>query len=174
VGGAVNWDRPVKLHELARGPVRLRLEPDAEARAAIARRLGLKSLPALRADVTVKPWLDGAEVCGRFHAVVEQVCGVSLDPFEQPVEGDIEVRAVPAGSPHASAAEGDVELDPDAPDPPDVLETDAVDVAGYVVEHLALELDPFPRKPGVSFDYEAPAEETSPFAALKKLTDPKG
>jgi hypothetical protein len=42
-----------------------------------------------------------------------------------------------------------------------------------VVEHLALELDPFPRKPGVTFDYAPPVEETSPFAALKKLTEPK-
>jgi hypothetical protein len=46
-------------------------------------------------------------------------------------------------------------------------------VAGYVVEHLALELDPFPRKPGATFDYQAPEEETSPFSALKKLTEPK-
>jgi hypothetical protein len=171
----VSWDRPVKLHELARGPVRLRLEPDEGERAAIAKRLGLRSLPALTADVTVKPWLDGAEVSGRFQAVVEQVCGVSLDPFEQVVEGDIAVQAVPKGSPHAAAEEeGDMALDPDAPDPPDLLEGDAVDVAAYVVEHLALELDPFPRKPGVTFDYEAPAEETSPFAALRKLTEPKG
>jgi hypothetical protein len=46
-------------------------------------------------------------------------------------------------------------------------------VAGYVTEHLALEIDPFPRKPGVEFDYQPPEEETSPFAALKKLTEPK-
>lgn len=171
----MSWDRPLKLHELAHGPKRLNLAPNAEERAAIAKRLGLVSLPALTADVTVKPWLDGVEVTGRFRAVVEQICGVSLDPFEQPVEGDIDVRVVPAGSPHAAAPEGgELELDPDAPDVPDILQGDAVDVAGYVIEHLTLELDPFPRKPGASFDYEAPAEETSPFAVLKKLSEPKG
>lgn len=170
----MSWNKPVKLHEVGRGPVRLKLAPDEAERAAIAKRLGLRSLPALTADVTVKPWLDGVELTGRFQAVVEQVCGVSLDPFEQPLEGEIDVRAVPAGSPHAASPEGgELELDPDAPDPPDVLETDAVDVAGYVVEHLALEIDPFPRKPGVTFDYQPPEEETSPFAALKKLQEPK-
>jgi len=170
----LSWDSSLKLHELARGPVRLRLEPDEAERARIAKRLGLQSLPSLTADVTVKPWLDGVELTGRFRAVVEQICGVSLDPFEQPVEGGIEVHAVPPGSPHAAAPEGgDVELDPDAPDAPDILEGDAVDVAGYVVEHLALEIDPFPRKPGAEFDYQPPEEETSPFAALKKLTEPK-
>lgn len=170
----MSWSRPVKLHELGRGPVRLTLEPDAAERAVVARQLGLKSLPSLTAQVTVKPWLDGAELTGRFQAVVEQVCGVSLEPFTQPVEGEIEIRAVPAGSPHATSVEGgELELDPDAPDAPDVLETDAIDVAAYVVEHLALELDPFPRKPGATFDYQPPEEETSPFAALKKLTEPK-
>ena len=170
----MSWPKPLKLHELARGPIRLRLEPDAAERAAIAKRLGLQGLPALSADVTAKPWLDGVEVTGRFQAVVEQICGVSLDPFEQPVEGEIEIRAVPAGSPHAGAAEShELELDPDAPDPPDELAADSIDLAAYVVEHLALEIDPFPRKPGAEFDYEAPETETSPFAALKKLTEPK-
>ena len=168
------WTVPIRLHELARGPQRLRLEPNEADRAAIAKRLGLVSLPALRADVTVKPWLDGVEVTGHFEAVAEQVCGVSLDPFEQPLEGDIEVQAVPAGSPHAASAEGgELELDPDAPDAPDVLAGDSIDVAAYLIEHLALELDPFPRKPGVEFDYQPTEVETSPFAALKKLTEPK-
>jgi hypothetical protein len=170
----VSWDRPLKLHEVGRGGLQLRLAPDAAERAAVARRLGLQGLPALSADLTIKPWLDGIEVTGRFQAIVEQVCGVSLDPFEQALQGEIEIHAVPAGSPHAASAEGgELELDPDAPDAPDVLTGDAVDLAGYVVEHLALELDPFPRKPGVAFEYEPPELETSPFAALKKLKEPK-
>jgi uncharacterized metal-binding protein YceD (DUF177 family) len=168
------WDQPLRLHEVARGPVQVRLEPDAGQRGAIAARLGLESLPALTADLVVRPWLDGAEVSGRFDAMVEQVCGVSLEPFEQPVTGQVSVRAVPAGSPHAPTADAsELELDPDADDPPDVLEGDALDLAAYIVEHLALELDPFPRKPGVAFDYAPPAEEASPFAALKALKKDK-
>lgn len=171
----MSWGRPVKLHELARGAVRLRLEPDEAERGEIARRLGLKGLPALTAQVTVKAWLDGAEVSGRFDAVVEQICGVTLEPFEEPVSAEFDVRVVPADSPHAApVGAGEMELDPDSPDAPDVLESDAIDVAGYVEEHLALELDPFPRKPGVTFDYVAPIAEASPFAALQKLKDPKG
>ncbi|WP_296597268.1 DUF177 domain-containing protein [Phenylobacterium sp.] len=170
----MSWDRLIKLHELDRGPVRLQLLADESERAAIAKRLGLRGLPSLTAEVTVKPWLDGTEIVGRFKAVVEQVCGVSLEPFEQPLAGEIDVRVVPAGSPHAVSHEGpEVELDLDAPDAPDVLSGDAIDVAAYVVEHLALEIDPFPRKPGATFDYQAPEEETSPFAALKKLHEPK-
>lgn len=168
------WTRILKLHELGRGPVQLRLEPTPDERALIARQLRLESLPALTADLTVSPWMDGLEITGRVRAVVEQICGVTLDAFEQAVEGDIEVRAVPAGSPQAQVPDGGViELDIDGPDAPDVMAGDSVDLAAYVIEHLALELDPFPRKPGATFEYEGPAEETSPFAALRKLTEPK-
>jgi uncharacterized metal-binding protein YceD (DUF177 family) len=167
---SAEWSRPIRLHELARGPVKLQLAPDAAERARIAHDLGLESLPALEADVVVRPWLDGAEITGRFKATVEQLCSLSLEAFQQELSGEIEVRAVPSGSPNAPAEGGhELELDLDAPDPPDVLEGDAVDVAAYVVEHLALEIDPFPRKPGAAFDYSPPDKEESPFAVLKGL-----
>jgi uncharacterized metal-binding protein YceD (DUF177 family) len=170
----MTWDKPIKLHELGQGPIRLTLEPDDQQRAQIAKRLGLRGLPSLKADVTLKPWLDGVELSGRIRAVVEQVCGVSLEPFEQPLDSDIDVRAVPPGSANAAALEGgELALDPDAPDAPDLLESDSIDVAAYVIEHLALEVDPFPRKPGATFDYQPPEAETSPFAALARLKDPK-
>lgn len=166
------WTTPVRLHELARGPLTVRLEPDAAERAKIAHDLGLETLRSLVAELVLKPWLDGVEITGTFHAVVEQLCAVTLEPFEHPLAGAIDVRAVPAGSPHApDAAGGEVEFDPDAPDPPDVLTDDAVDLAAYVVEHLALEIDPFARKPGAEFEYAPPADETSPFAVLQKLKD---
>ena len=160
----------MRLHELGRGTMSVRLEPDAAERAKIAKDLGLVSLPALSANLTLEPWMDGAEITGRFDAVVEQVCAVSLDNFELPLSGEIEVRAVPAGSPQApQPTGGEVDYDPDAPDPPDVLEDDVIDLAAYVVEHLALEIDPFARKPGVEFDYSPPEGPESPFAVLKKL-----
>jgi uncharacterized metal-binding protein YceD (DUF177 family) len=166
------WTTEVRLHELGRGTVSARLEPDADERAAIAKELGLVSLPALTAKLTVKGWMDGAELTGRFNAVVEQVCAVSLDNFETPLSGEIEVRIVPPGSPQApEPTGGEVDYDPDAADPPDILEGEAIDLAAYVVEHLALEIDPFARKPGVEFDYTPEPELDSPFAVLRKLKD---
>jgi uncharacterized metal-binding protein YceD (DUF177 family) len=171
---SAEWTRVLRLHEAARGPVKLHLEPDAAERARIAHDLGLESLPSLSAEVTVRSWLDGAQISGRFRARVEQLCSLSLEPFEQELGGEIDVRVVPAGSPNAQTEAGhEVEFDLDAPDPPDVLEADAIDVAAYVVEHLALEVDPFPRKPGAAFDYTSPTEEESPFAVLKNLKPPK-
>lgn len=164
------WTKPVRLHELGKGAMIVRLETDGFQRAVIAKTLGLVSLPALTAEMTLRPWMDGVEIAGRFQAVVEQVCAVSLDSFEQPLNGAIELRAVPAGSPQAPQPDGgEVDYDPEAPDPPDVLAGDTLDLAAYVVEHLALEIDPFARKPGVAFDYAPPDEIESPFAVLRKL-----
>ena len=168
------WNRPVHLHEVSRGEVRIRLEPDAAERGKAARDLGLESLPTLTAELTVRPWLDGAEITGRFEAVVEQLCGVTVEPFEQALCGQIALQVVPMGSPNAPPeTRGEAEHDADEPDPPDVLAGDVIDLAALVIEHLALEIDPFPRKPGAEFDYTPPTAEESPFAVLKKLTDPK-
>jgi len=166
------WTTPVRLHELAHGPITVRLEPDAAERAKLANDVGLETIPSLTAELTLTPWLDGLEITGRFDAVVEQICAVSLDPFEHALSGEIDVRAVPAGSPHAPPQRaGEVEYDPDQPDPPDVLAGESIDLAAYVTEHLALEIDPFARKPGAAFEYAPDAPDDSPFAALQKLRD---
>ena len=116
----------------------------------------------------------GVEIVRGVQAVVEQLCSVTLDPFEQPASGEIAVQVVPRGSPNAQPEEGhEAEYDPEGPDPPDVLPGEAIDLAGYVVEHLALEIDPFPRKPGAEFEFAPPPAEESPFAVLKKLKGDK-
>ena len=50
-----------------------------------------------------------------------------------------------------------------------MLEDGEIDLGQYVVEHLALELDPFPRKPGAEFVQPPEPAEISPFAVLKAL-----
>ncbi|MDQ0463214.1 uncharacterized metal-binding protein YceD (DUF177 family) [Caulobacter ginsengisoli] len=167
----MSWTHEIRLGEIQRAPTKIRLEADAAARKAVARQLGLVSIESLTADLALKAWLDGAELTGAFVAEVTQTCSVSAEDFPERVEGQVFVRMVPAGSPNAPTETiGDeIEVDLEGDDPPDVLESDRIDLAGYVVEHLALELDPFPRKPGAVF--EPPPEETpaSPFAILRKL-----
>jgi hypothetical protein len=168
------WTRPLRLSEVGRGAFSLTLEADAATCAEIAKTLGLRSLSDLKARLNIRPWLDGAEITGRVDARAEQICGVTLDPFEQPVSADIDIRVVPAGSPNAPTEDGEggeIVLDSEAPDPPDVLEGEEIDLAGYVVEYLALEIDPFPRKPGAAFDYQPPEGDDSPFGVLKQLKD---
>ena len=116
------------------------------------------------------PYRDGAEVSGLLRARVVQTCSATADDFETPIDARFDLRVLPANSQNAPQEEfGDLGADPDGDDPPDVLEGEKIDVSGYVVEHLALELDPFPRKPGAVFVQPSEPGEISPFAALKGL-----
>lgn len=169
--GESPWSVPLRLSEVARGPVRKKIEADEKTRAAIARHLDLVSIEALSADVTIRPWLDGAELEGWLNADVTYTCSISAEPFTDKLSGDFTLRVLPAGSenaPQEDTAE-ELELDPEADDPPDVLEGDTLDLGGYVVEHLSLELDPFPRKPGATFEPPVETGSLSPFAALRVL-----
>ena len=163
------WSAPIPLHELSRGAQKLSLEPDADARERIARVLGLEALNAFAANVEIRPWLDGAAIHADFHAVVTQICGVSLDPLESKISGSFEVKCVPAGSPNMPSMEAEVAVDPEADDPPDVLEGEVIDLGEYLIEHLSLEIDPFPRKPGAEFGSFETGAKISPFAALAVL-----
>ena len=166
------WPNVVTLNEVQRATVKRTLEADEPARARIARALGLESLVRLQAQMRVAPWLDGVEVTGRWSARVGQVCGVTLEPFESDLQGEIQLKALPEGSPALGSADeggGELDLDPEADDPPDVLQGDKIDLGAYVVEDLSLAIDPFPRKPGVEFQAPDQSGEISPFAVLAKL-----
>jgi hypothetical protein len=171
MAGELPWVSKVRFSEVSRGVVTRRLEADAAARAGVARLLGLVAIDSLTADVTVRPWMDGAEIQASFEADITQTCSVTADDFEESAEGEFLIRVLPPGSPNAPQEEGvdEIELDLEADDPPDVLEGEEIDLAGYVVEHLSLALDPFPRKPGAEFIAPNDDAELSPFAVLKLL-----
>lgn len=164
----MTWRKSLHIGEIPRDGVTFDLAPSPDERKAIARDLDILALDRLEARVRVTPWLDGVQIDGGWSADIAQTCGVTLERLDAPLGGNFLVRAVPAGSPHAPA-EDDIELSLDADDPPDVLENDSFDLAGYVIEHLALEIDPFPRKPGAAFVQPEEPGDLSPFAALKKL-----
>ncbi|MBX3481423.1 MAG: DUF177 domain-containing protein [Caulobacter sp.] len=164
------WSQTVTLAEIARSAPVIKLSADGTTRVAIARELGLERLDSLTATVKARPWLDGAELDGELEARVTQICSATGDPFEQVLTNSFQVRVVPEGSDAAPRNDSlEVDIDPEGEDPPDVLESDKVDVGAYVVEHLALEIEPFPRKPGAV--YQPPTEETvdSPFAVLQQF-----
>ena len=152
-----------------RGGGRETFSPDAKHRDAIARGLGIESLDLLKAEVSYEAWLDGARIHGRIEASAGRVCGVSLEPFVEHVDTELDLRVVPDGSPNAPAPEAELIIALDAEDPPDVAGPDGVDVAAYVIEALGLALDPFARAPGATFEFVDPLRETSPFNVLSLL-----
>lgn len=158
--------RPLSLRRL-KGEERVTVEATPEERTALAEALDLLSLDSLTAEVTVKPWrVDGVKVSGTVRGAVTQACVVTLEPVTSAVEETFEMRLHPDATP-----DPEVEVDPAAEDPPELLEGDTVDIGAIVFEHFALGIDPYPRAPGAVWEAEEVEEEPSPFAALAALKD---
>ena len=164
------WRHEMAWADVLRGAAPFRLVADAEARERIARVLGEEAVNSLVAQIAIRPWHDGVELNGRIEAAVTRLCGVSLETFQETIDEPMHVRIVPPGSGNAPKDEdGAVVIHLEGEDPPDILSGNAIDVAGYVLEHLALGLDPFPRKPGAVFEAPAATGPASPFSALSQL-----
>jgi len=168
------WPDPVRAVEAARhtaaAPLRRGLSADAAARRRIAKALDLVAVDRLDAELSLSGWHDGVQVDGSWTARITQTCGVTLEAFASELEGAFQLRLVPPTSRHAPVmTEDEIVIDIEAEDPPEVLEGDTIDLGAYVIEHLALEIDPFPRKPDAVFEPPIPTAEISPFAALRAL-----
>ncbi len=167
------WARALSWRAPQQGEIRLRLSADAVQRTTIARDLDLVTLDRLNAELTARAWLDGMEIVGRLSAAFVQTCGVTLEPFLTELDEPVHFRFVPEGSPHAVNSDGsEVIIDLEAEDPPDVVAGEEVAVCDYVIEALALLIDPFPRKPGAVFVAPEEPVSLSPFAALAALAKP--
>lgn len=165
----MSWTHPLRLDAIGHGQ-RLTLEPDAAQRAALARELDLQALDSLSGEVSLAPFGAGWRLTGRVRAEVVQTCGLSLEPVPATIDAPFQLDLIEQAEDDASAA---IDLDPNQPDDPDVVEGGVVDLAAYVVEHLSLALDPFPRKPGAEFRPPETEAEPSPFAVLERLK-PRG
>jgi uncharacterized metal-binding protein YceD (DUF177 family) len=172
------WSVPVSLTEIPAIGRRVELKADAATREAVATAVDVVALPRLEAFFDLMPLpSDAVRVTGSVSATVEQNCVVTLDPISSQVEEKIDlVFAPPAAlvSPQAIGALGATEGD----DAPEVLQNGMVDLGAVTIEFLALGIDPYPRKPGASF--EAPQDKGDPaahpfaaLAALKKESGPK-
>lgn len=142
----------------------------------LARRFGLPALHALEAELKVSRWRgEGLKIKGRFSADLDQTCVVSLDTFRSVLADEFEGYFLPAGSAAGAALieEGDAEP----------FENGIIDMGEVVAEAVALALDPYPKKPGVTFadviEDEGAADsgkeaERNPFSGLESLRKGKG
>ena len=172
------WSVPVQLSEIPAIGRRVELKADAATREAVATAVGVVALPRLEAffDLMALP-SDAVRVTGSVSASVEQNCVVTLDPISNQVEEKIDLVFVPPAalaSPQAIAGLGAADED----NPPEILQNGMVDLGAVAIEFLMLGIDPYPRKPGASF--EAPQDKGDPaahpfaaLAALKKDSGPK-
>lgn len=132
-------------------PFRINASPE-ECRE-IAQRFELLAVDSLAAEGALFAEADGQRVRleGRLIADVVQTCVVSLDPV--PAHIDVPFQRLygwDAGGEREEEADEEL-LDLDDELPVERLAADIIDVGEATAEQLALELDPYPRKPGALF-----------------------
>ncbi len=173
---APEFSRLVKVSRVPAEGLDEVIEADAAECARLAERLGVERLLSLTARFNLMPWRQGGvRVRGRIEAEVEQVCVVSLETFVAPLSEEVERFFAGQAEPGWSGAVRDV--DSLEGDEPDLVHDGEIDLGELVAETLVLAVDPYPRKPGVTFggnprEGSGKPHETSenPFRILQKLT----
>jgi Large ribosomal RNA subunit accumulation protein YceD len=150
----------------------------------IAKDLRISALTKLRWDLVAKPWRkSGFQLVGKVTAEIEQPCVVTLAPVIEAVDETVDLRFLPGEhartrkeQPTKNAprlndiAINDIQMDISADeDEPETWEGDTVDVMGFVIEHLALGINPYPRADGVGIHDDSPNDVAQPGAETSAL-----
>ena len=169
-----------QVSRLGNTPKTVELTADAEALARIAEAYGLDSLTRFTATLEVRPWKKaGVFVTGDLEAEGAQRCVVTLVPLPMSVKDHFERAYEPELDPRRRnpdlGEDGEIEIDLEAPEPPDAIEDGMIDLGALVCEQFVLALDPFPRAADAELEFAAPAdveeeeEKPSPFKVLEQL-----
>lgn len=145
-------------------PTEFNIELTDEERSRAAAYMGLIGLNEISFCGKIAAWDEqGWEVRADLTAIIVQECVVTLSPVTQYIEETVSRRYLPGLEPET---EFDVLVtsaeEEDGPDPI----VDEIDLAGLMLESLALAIDPYPRAEGAEL-------ETAVFAepGIKPMTD---
>lgn len=153
------------------------VEANEQVRLHVAQYLGVVAVDRMTGSFKITRWrARGLKLAGELTATVVQSCVVTLEPVREEISCQFERRFLPAEMLEPAGEDGEVFVDPEGEDPPESL-TSEIDLGEILVEELALNLNPYPRKPGVSFEEaagahpegEAKLAKDNPFAALARL-----
>ncbi|HEY0353774.1 MAG TPA: DUF177 domain-containing protein [Enterovirga sp.] len=163
--------RPVVVARLPPGGMEVDILATPEECAALAADLKLPEVKSLNARFRLSGKPERVHVTGRITAEIVQICVVTLEPFESRLDEDVEVDFEEPRPDERADPRSDLDL---AEEGPDEIVDGRIDVGALAAEFLALGLDPYPRKPGVDFNYEERDLGDNPFARLAELKPDKG
>ncbi len=149
---------------------------NAQERADIATECGLEDISRFEATFHISKGAGPLlAVQGQLTADVMQLCGVTLEPIQTNVSA-VAIALTYTLDSIKSRVELDIDLVDE--DPPESVQDGQIDFGALAVEHLVLNLDPYPRSPQATFDAQkwrdagASGEDSgqpNPFAELVKL-----
>jgi hypothetical protein len=165
-GLAKLFSRRIAATRIGTEPEIRRIAATEQERAALAAAFGLPEITELTGEFTLAASKRGViEAELRLHASIVQHCVVSLEPFATTVREAVHLRFVPV-----ALLEGapDTELTLQGLEAPDEIpySGEALELGSTLAEQLALELDPYPRKPGAVLPPLEPNGTANPFAIL--------
>ncbi|RDJ23274.1 DUF177 domain-containing protein [Bosea caraganae] len=171
--------QPIRVETIKPRGSHARVTATGDVLAKIARALDLASLESLEARYELARNGERVKLEGEIVAELHQTCIVTLEPFPVRLKVPLKLDFAPEAEVLAAAqrqeereekGEIDLEIMLNEADPPEPIIDGMVDLGTITVEFLSLALDPYPRKPGASFDTElGTSKEESPFAVLAKL-----
>lgn len=163
----IEFSRPLQVDRVPKLGCTEKLSAEPEELKALAKRLKIPALHALSAEIRATPWRGGGmKLEGHITADLEQVSVISLEAFRETVSVPLARYFLPHGA----------VVDNEQEDDADPIDNGWIDLGEVVTETLALDLDPYPRKPGEAFpghveDDSAEAKAPSPFAVLAAKKD---
>jgi len=159
----------IDIRALQAGDNHVEIIADEAARRAIAKRLKVPAVSTLKGEFDIRKTVGGADVKIKIDALVERVCVASLEPMAETVAAQYSLHLL------RDYGDSDDEDHSDDDDPAlyEPLEGETLDLGELLIQHLALSLDPYPRKADArSLAADFGADRTSsPFEALKGLVD---
>jgi uncharacterized metal-binding protein YceD (DUF177 family) len=151
------------------------MEADQATREAMAHAAGLREISMAHASFDLAPKSGGqVHVTGRVQARIGQTCVVTLEPIENSIDEVVDLTFAPVEQipKFAQPADDIPDDDLETADLPEAIENGMIDLGRLATDVLYLAIDPYPRKPGATFEppvVEAADPEDHPFAALRGL-----
>lgn len=161
------FSRPLQVDRVPKAGSTEKISAEPEELKALARRMKVPALHSLSAELRATPWRGGGlKLEGHVTADVEQLSVISLEAFRETVSVPVARYFLPPGAVVENEEEDDA----------DPIENGWIDLGEVVAEAVALDLDPYPRKPGEAFpghteDDRAADRAPSPFAVLAAKKD---
>lgn len=153
----------VHIARLPKTGLEVTIEADEEQRQALAKDHDLLEVRRLVATLMVSAWRrGGVRITGRVRAEVMQECVVTLEPVAGKIDEEVSAMLLPEGSRLAVpvySAEGEILLDPEGDDSPELFSGDSVDVGQITEEFFSLGIDAYPRKSDAVLDESREVDE---------------
>ena len=170
------FSRPIAVEGLTLDKTRTEIIEATEAECeALSKRFDLRELSDFKATINIRRVTGGmVKVDGTVKASVVQACVVSL----QKVYSEVDAKFETYFTENPDDLKDDDELiGEDDEDVSEMISEGIIDMGEVAAQYLSLEIDPYPRAPGVSLAAQLAGSgldvKSNPFQVLERLKDDK-